>query len=119
MINIKKYLKLFSIIISFLFFHNELSSLETLGGLPAVNVENNGKFNYLMGFDQSKEEDLRLKINDIDLIISPECMTNLKNCKLDYVEIEKNNFQFIFLNPNDPNFNPPDEDLDTNVTHDL
>ena len=25
----------------------------------AVNVENNGKFNYLMGFDQSKEEDLR------------------------------------------------------------
>ncbi len=85
----------------------------------AVNVENNGKFNYLMGFDQSKEEDLRLKINDIDLIISPECMTNLKNCKLDYVEIEKNNFQFIFLNPNDSNFNPPDEDLDTNVTHDL
>ena len=46
-------------------------------------------------------------------------MTNLKNCTLDYVEIEKSNFQFIFLNPNDPDYNPPDEDLDTNVTHDL
>tara|TARA_B100000427_G_C15517614_1_gene598886 strand:- start:2608 stop:2979 length:372 start_codon:yes stop_codon:yes gene_type:complete len=85
----------------------------------AVNVEKNGKFKYLMGFDQSKEEDLRLKINDIDIIISPDCMTNLKNCTLDYVEIEKSNFQFIFLNPNDPDYNPPDEDLDTNVTHDL
>jgi len=85
----------------------------------AVNVEKNKKFNYLMGFDQSKEEDLRLKINDIDIIISPDCMTNLKNCKLDFVEIEKGNFQFIFLNPNDPNYDAPDEDLDTNVTHDL
>ena len=41
MINIKKYLKLFSIIISLLFYHSDLNSLETLGGLPAVNVENN------------------------------------------------------------------------------
>ena len=85
----------------------------------AVNVEKNKKLNYLMGFDQSKEEDLRLKINGIDIIISPDCMTNLKNCKLDFVEIEKGNFQFIFLNPNDPNYDAPDEDLDTNVTHDL
>ena len=30
----------------------------------AVNVDTNGKYNYLMGFDQSKEEDLRLKINN-------------------------------------------------------
>ena len=67
----------------------------------AVNVEKNGKFNYLMGFDESKEEDLRLKVNNLDIIISPDCMTHLKNCKLDFVEIEKDNFQFIFLNPND------------------
>ncbi len=85
----------------------------------AVNVEKNGKFNYLMGFDESKEDDLRLKINNLDIIISPDCMDNLKNCKLDFVEIEKDNFQFIFLNPNDPNHNPPDENLDKNVTHDL
>ena len=36
-----------------------------------------------------------------------------------YDEIEKGNFQFILLNPNDPNYDAPDEDLDTNVTHDL
>ena len=28
----------------------------------AVSVDNDGKYNYMMGFDQSKEEDLRLRI---------------------------------------------------------
>jgi hypothetical protein len=46
-------------------------------------------------------------------------MLHLKNCKLDYVKIEKNQPQFIFLNPNDPAYSPPNEDLEKNVTHDL
>ena len=85
----------------------------------SLNVDNNGKFNYLMGFDQSKEEDLRLKINSVEIIISPDSMVNLKNCKLDFVEIEKDKYEFIFLNPNDPSYSPPNEELDENVTHDL
>ena len=85
----------------------------------AVNVANDGKYNYMMGFDQSKEEDLRLKINKVEIIISPGSMLNLKNCKLDYVELEDGKYEFIFLNPNDPSFSPPDESLDNNITHDL
>ena len=46
-------------------------------------------------------------------------MLNLKNCKLDYVELEDGKYEFIFLNPNDPSFSPPDESLDKNITHDL
>jgi|TARA_B100001996_G_scaffold30589_1_gene23247 iron-sulfur cluster assembly protein len=84
----------------------------------AVNVDKD-KFNYLMGFDESKEEDLRLKIKNIDIIISPDSMINLKNCKLDYVELEEKKYEFIFLNPNDPSYKPPDDSLDNNVTHDL
>ena len=84
----------------------------------AVDIKD-GKFNYLMGFDQSKEEDLRLKINNIEIIISPDSMVNLKNCKLDFVEIEKDKHEFIFLNPNDPSYSPPNDELDENVTHDL
>ena len=42
-----------------------------------------------MGFYQSKEEDLRLKINKVEIIIAPDSIINLKNCKLDYVEIDK------------------------------
>ena len=97
----------------------EQSNSKSLMLRIAVNIEKTGKFNYLMGFDEAKEEDLRLKINNIDILISPECMINLKNCKLDFVEIEKNSFQFIFLNPNDPNYVEPDNNLDNNVTHDL
>ena len=84
----------------------------------AVEIKES-KYNYLMGFDQSKEEDLRLKINNIEIVISPDSMVNLKNCKLDFVEIEKDKFEFIFLNPNDPSYTPPNEELDDNVTHDL
>ena len=87
----------------------------------AVNVSDDGKFNYLMGFDQSKEEDLRLKINSVEIIISPDSMIHLKNCKLDFVELDKvkGTREFIFLNPNDPAYTPPDDSLDENITHDL
>ena len=86
--------------------------------LSAVDVKD-GKFNYLMGFDNPKEEDLRLKINNIEILISPDSMINLKNCKLDYVELDKGQSEFIFLNPNDPSYKAPQDDLDENVTHDL
>ena len=85
----------------------------------AVNIASDGKYNYIMGFDHSKEEDLRLKINKVEIIISPGSMLNLKNCKLDYVELEDNKYEFIFLNPNDPAYSPPDDSLDKNITHDL
>jgi iron-sulfur cluster assembly protein len=60
-----------------------------------------------------------LKINRVEIIISPGSMLNLKNCKLDYVELEKDKHEFIFLNPNDPAYSPPDDSLDKNITHDL
>ena len=85
----------------------------------SLSVDDNGKFNYLMGFDQSKEEDLQLKINGIDILIDPNSMINLKNTKLDYVELDSNDKQFIFINPNDPEYKKPDESLDTNTTHDF
>ncbi|MCH1416056.1 MAG: hypothetical protein L7V30_00890 [Gammaproteobacteria bacterium] len=85
----------------------------------SLNVDDSGKFNYLMGFDQSKEEDLQLKINGINILIDPNSMINLKNTKLDYVELEGNDKQFIFINPNDPEHKKPDETLDSNTTHEF
>jgi Fe-S cluster assembly iron-binding protein IscA len=46
-------------------------------------------------------------------------MINLKNTKLDYVELEGNDKQFIFINPNDPEHKKPDETLDSNTTHEF
>ena len=85
----------------------------------SLNIDASGKFNYLMGFDQSKEEDLQLKVNGIDILIDPDSMVNLKNTKLDYVEIDGSDKQFIFINPNDPEYKKPDESLDSNTTHDF
>ena len=85
----------------------------------SLSVDDNGKFNYLMGFDQSKEEDLQLKINGINILIDPNSMINLKNTKLDFVAIDGKDKQFIFINPNDPDYLKPDESLDTNTTHDF
>ena len=85
----------------------------------SLNIDASGKFNYLMGFDQSKEEDLQLKVNGINILIDPDSMVNLKNTKLDYVEIDDSDKQFIFINPNDPEYKKPDESLDTNTTHDF
>jgi len=85
----------------------------------AVSVDTNGKYNYLMGFDQSKEEDLQLKINGINILIDPNSMINLKNTKLDFVAIDGKDKQFIFINPNDPEYQKPDESLDSNTTHDF
>ena len=85
----------------------------------SLNVDDKGKFNYLMGFDQSKEEDLQLKINGINILIDPNSMINLKNTKLDFVAIDGKDKQFIFINPNDPEYRKPDESLDSNTTHDF
>ena len=83
----------------------------------SLNISDQGKFNYIMGFDQSKEEDLQLKINGINILIDPESMINLKNTKLDFVAIDGSDKQFIFINPNDPDYTKPDESLDNNTTH--
>ena len=72
-----------------------------------------------MGFDQSKEEGSQLKVNGINILIDPDSMVNLKNTKLDYVEIDGSDKQFIFINPNDPEYKKPDESLDSNTTHDF
>jgi iron-sulfur cluster assembly protein len=85
----------------------------------SLSVDDNGKFNYLMGFDQSKEEDLQLKINGINILIDPNSMIKLKNTKLDYVKLDGNDKQFIFINPNDPEHKKPDESLDSNTTHEF
>jgi len=45
----------------------------------------------------------------IDLVISKTSEPLLAGMTLDYVEIEPGNHQFIFMNPNDPNYNPPEE----------
>ena len=69
-----------------------------------------GSIHYGMGFDDNKlEGDIHLTSQGIDVVVSGSSMLLLSGMTLDYVEIEPGSFQFIFMNPNDPDFTPPDE----------
>lgn len=76
----------------------------------AATVNNDDTVHYGMGFDESKEEDLSVTSEDIEIIISPVSAEILKNTTLDFVELEKGKHQFIFMNPNDPEYTPPTEE---------
>lgn len=68
-----------------------------------------GSIHYGMGFDDNQlEGDLHVTSEDIDVVISESSQILLDGTTLDYVELEPGSFQFIFMNPNDVNYSPPD-----------
>jgi iron-sulfur cluster assembly protein len=84
-----------------------------MDGLPmriAATRNPDGSLHYGMGFDDNRlQGDFHLSSEGIDLVVSGSSMLLLSGMTLDYVEIEPGTFQFIFMNPNDPNFTPPDK----------
>lgn len=73
----------------------------------AARMKEDGSFDYLMGFDQLKDEDLRVTSHGVDVIMAPEFVPLLEETVMDYVEMEEGDFRFIFLNPKDANYTPP------------
>ena len=74
----------------------------------AVLVKEDGSYHYAIGFDDAiQDEDVRFNENGIDLVVSPSSAGALKGMTIDFVEIEPGKSQFIFLNPNDPDFVAP------------
>ena len=76
--------------------------------IAATRNEDNS-IHYGMGFDDSKEDDVTVSTEDIEIILSASSAELLKDTTIDFVELEPEKFQFIFMNPNDPNFVPPSE----------
>ena len=75
----------------------------------AASRNSDNSIHYGMGFDDSKEDDVVVTTEDIDIIISNDSAPLLKDTTIDFVELEPEKYQFIFLNPNDPNYKPPSE----------
>jgi len=73
----------------------------------AASVNSDKSIHYGMGFDDSKEDDITVTSEDIELVVSAASAELLKDTTIDFVELEPENFQFIFLNPRDPNYKPP------------
>jgi len=69
----------------------------------------NGDFDYGMGFDDREHDsDLVFKTGGVEIVVEPVSVDLLKNAVLDFVEMEPGEHRFIFMNPNDPNYRPPD-----------
>ena len=68
-----------------------------------------GSIHYGMGFDDNQlDGDTHISSGDVDLVVSESSLPLLAGMTLDYVELEPGAWQFIFMNPNDPNYKPPE-----------
>lgn len=76
----------------------------------AAKKNPDGSLDYGMGFDEIKDDDMSFKCEGLDIIFAPEYGPLLNGSTLDFVELEPNNYSFIFMNPNDANYTPPGEE---------
>ncbi len=73
----------------------------------AVEILKSGQFRYAMGFDDvNNEDDLRYEYKGVKIVVAPGSVDNLRGTVMDYVELDGGDKQFVFLNPNDPNYSP-------------
>jgi len=73
----------------------------------AVALEDDGSFNYGMGFDERRDDDVQLTSEGVDIVFATRFKEALMGAELDYVELNPGEFRFIFRNPNDPAHTAP------------
>ncbi len=81
-------------------------------GMPlriAATRNEDDSIHYGMGFDDSKDDDISITSEDVEIVVSPVSAELLKDTVLDFVELEPGKHQFIFMNPNDPTYKPPQD----------
>ena len=64
----------------------------------AAKVDTDGSIQYGMGFDDPKDEDMKLDLEGVAVVIADEYQELLDDIVLDYVELEPGEFNFIFVN---------------------
>jgi len=76
----------------------------------AVDQTDEG-FRYLMGFDDRNDGDIHLESNGIEYVLAYEQKVLLEGMVVDYDQIEVGqDYSFVFMNPNDPDYTAPAED---------
>ena len=91
------------------------SGAEGLGLRLAAQQKEDGTLEYAMGFaDRDMDDDVFFESEGVKIIVSAGCYDLLKNTELDFVKLDDNEeMQFIFKNPNDPNYKAEGEDSST------
>jgi len=86
----------------------EQGNMQGLAMRIAAKRNPDGTMHYGMGFDENDlEGDIHVDADGIDVVIGESSFVLLEGTTLDYVELESDNWQFIFMNPNDSNYSPP------------
>jgi len=72
----------------------------------AATKKDDGSIEYVMGFeDRDLDDDIFFDTEGVKIVVSASCYELLKNTELDYVKLDDvEEMQFIFKNPNDPNY---------------
>jgi iron-sulfur cluster assembly protein len=84
-------------------------NMEDLALRIAASRNADGSIDYQMGFDEIAADDVLVNARGVDVVLRSDDKELLNGMTLDFVELEPDDFQFIFLNPNDPNYQPPTE----------
>lgn len=75
----------------------------------AARQRADGAIDYQMGFDEAKDDDISFDSDGVKIVMAPEYVPLLDDATMDFVELEKGEFQFIFLNPKDTSYSPPSQ----------
>jgi iron-sulfur cluster assembly protein len=73
-----------------------------LGLRIAAKIDDDGELAYGMGFDEERENDVKVETAGITVLIAPHSHELLAGAMLDFVELNPGEFQFVFFNPNEP-----------------
>lgn len=86
------------------------SGIERAAIRVAAKRLDDGSIDYAMGFDEEEESDTTSEYDDLMVLVAPSSIDLLSGAVLDFVELDGGERQFIFLNPNDPTYVPPEDD---------
>lgn len=63
----------------------------------AARMESDGSVQYGMGFDDPKDEDMKLDLEGVAVVIADDSQELLDETVLDFVELTPGQFNFIFI----------------------
>ena len=73
------------------------SGAQTMALRVAAKIDPDGSVQYGMGFDDPKDEDMKLDLDGVAVVIAEDYQNVLADIVLDYVELEPGQFNFIFM----------------------
>jgi iron-sulfur cluster assembly protein len=79
----------------------ESSGAQEMALRIAAKIDPDGSKQYGMGFDDPTEEDMKLDLKGVAVVIAGESQVLLADTVLDYVELNPGEFNFIFIDARD------------------